>query len=136
MKKLLIVFAFAAIATGANAQADKATPKTPAQPATKTAVDKQASQDYYTRVDGKVMMMKGGAKQELAQDAVQFENGNTLTREGVFIYNKGTEKMMLEEGMKIDSKGNHVGRGQERGRTAPTPDQPIQATPDKLEEAK
>ena len=131
MKKLLIVFAFTVIAAGANAQTNKAKSKTQAQPATKTAVDRQeAAQDYYARVDGNIVLMKSGTKQGMENDAVQFENGNSLTRDGVFIYNNGTEKMMLEEGMRIDTKGNIVGRGKEQ---TPAPDQPMQAVPDQME---
>ncbi len=121
MKKLLIAFALVAMGAGAFAQANKSKSKTQAKPVSKEAAASQAavvapaaiSTDFYTRVGGEVFLMKGGQRNGLENESVRFENGNYLTREGVLVFNNNTEKMMLEEGMRVDLKGNLIDRSKE-----------------------
>ncbi len=126
MKKLLIVFAFAGIATASNAQATKAKPK--AQQSAKEVVKPQAeTQEYVTRLDGKLVVVKGDISAPMQMEVMKFDNGNYITPDGVFVYNNSSEKVMLEEGQRVDMKGNLIGRVKTEDK--PVHDQPMQAVP-------
>ena len=126
MKKLLIVFAFAGIATASTAQATKEKPKTQ-QPAKEIAKPQAGTQEYVTRLNGKLVVVKGDISAPMQTDVMKFENGNYITPDGVFVYNNGSEKIMVEEGQRVDMKGNLIGRVNSEAK--PAPDQPMQAVP-------
>ena len=121
MKKLLIVLVLALMASGVNAQAKKAQPH---QPVKKAVAKSQVSTDFYTVQEGRVVLMKGNAMNEMTGESVKFPNGNILMKEGTLIYDNGANKMMLEPGQHVDMKGN-IGK-----RTGNNP-APGEETPDK-----
>ena len=139
MKKLLIVFAFAVIATGAYAQARKAAPKSQVPAKKETVSQPAASKGYYTRQEGRIIIMNGTAAQPMTEEMVKFENGNAIMREGTYIYDNGTKKTTLEEGQRVDMKGNLISReGAVQTKVkpdvemdAPKPE-PVQAKPEEV----
>ena len=84
MKKLLIVFAFAGIATASNAQATKEKPKAQ-QPTKEVAKPQDETQEYVTRSNGKLVVVKGDISAPMQTDVMKFENGNYITPDGVFV---------------------------------------------------
>ena len=64
----------------------------------------EAMKSFFVKEDGKVMMMKDGEKTAI-EEKVVLENGTTVMPDGAYMEKDSTDKMMLEDGDKMELDG-------------------------------